>query len=287
MPRPLPALNLCADFHAIAEGKNHPSVRMYRCVIHHPVKQFLAEIHLPLPYFLKPRKESAEKVMLDFPPLPLLLQSVHPALQGGAAFCVPRVFPAVILLVELPGSVLVHQPLDHPRDYLHLSADFLRLTVDAAAVRQRIHDRPAVRDGRFPVFHQDAECLKEQLLYPLLVQAGRGAPALPFELGVALPDRPPVLAVGVPHLGAEVFSAVAAFQLCGEHAVAVMALPHVLPPLYLRLHDRPFLKLNNSVTAVLCIMLQHFPLVHLTLFLQESVTFVLFVGNDLLHHPSL
>lgn len=29
--------------------------------------------------------------------------------------------------------------------------------------------------------------LLDQLLYPLLVQMGRGAPALSFELGVALP----------------------------------------------------------------------------------------------------
>ena len=174
------------------------------------MKQLLIEIHRQLSHLLKPRKETAEKVVLDFPPLPFLLQAVHPALQGG----VPHVFPAVILLVELPGGVLVHQPLDHPRDHLHLIADLLRLTVNTAAVRQRLHDRPAVRDGRFPVFHQDAERLKEQPIYTLLVQVGRGTFAFPFELGVALPDRPLVLAVGVPHLGAEVFATVAAFQLC-------------------------------------------------------------------------
>ena len=83
MPRPFPALNLCADFHAIAEGEYHPAVRIDRCVIHKPVEQLLIEIHRQLPHFLKPRNESAEKVMLDFPPLLFLFQAVHSALQGG------------------------------------------------------------------------------------------------------------------------------------------------------------------------------------------------------------
>ena len=229
--------------------------------------------------------------MLDFPPLPFLLQSVHPALQGGVAFCIPRILPAVILLVEFPGGVLVHQPLDHPCDHLHLSADLLRFAVYAAAVRQCLHDRPAVCDDRFPVFHQDAEGLKEQLLYPLLVQVGRGAPAFPFELGVALPDRPFIFAVGMPHLGAEVCPAVAAFQLCGECAAAVMAPPRVLPPLYLRLHELPLRRLNDGVMAALHIVLRHLPFVRLPLlgkevhrvaFLQAGVALVFLVGKYVL-----
>lgn len=258
------------------------------------MEQLLAEINRQLPHLLKPRKETAEKVVLDFPPLPFLLQSVHPALQGGVAVCVPHVFSAVILLVEFPGGVLVHQPLDHPGDHLHLIADLLRLTVNTAAVRQRLHDRPAVRDGRFPVFHQDAERLKEQAIYTLLVQVGRGTFAFPFELGVALPDRPLVLAVGVPHLGAEVFATVAAFQLCRKWAATVMAPPCVLPPLYLRLHELPFRRLDDGVVAALHIILRHLPFVRIPLLgkevhrvalLQVSIAFVLFVGKDVLHRP--
>ncbi len=72
MPRPLPASNLRADFRTVSEGEHHPAIRMYRCVIHQPVEQLPAEIHRQLPHFLKPRKETAEKVVLDFPPLPFL-----------------------------------------------------------------------------------------------------------------------------------------------------------------------------------------------------------------------
>jgi len=68
MLRPLLALNLYADFRPVAEGE------------HQPVEQLLAEIHRQLLRFAKPRKEAAEKVVLDFPPLLFLLQTVHPAL---------------------------------------------------------------------------------------------------------------------------------------------------------------------------------------------------------------
>jgi len=94
---------------------------------------------------------------------------------------------------------------------------------------------------------------------------GCGAPALALELGVALPYRPLVFAVGVPDLGAEVFATVAAFQLCRERAAAVMAPPRVLPPLHLRLHELPFRRLDDGVVAALHIILRHLPFVRLPL----------------------
>ncbi len=72
--QPLPVLNLRPTFHAIAEGENHPTVRIDRCVIHKPVEQLLVKIHRQLFRFAKPRKEAAEKVILDSFPLPLLYQ---------------------------------------------------------------------------------------------------------------------------------------------------------------------------------------------------------------------
>ena len=134
------------------------------------------------------------------------------------------------MLVKFPGGVLIDQLLDQPRGHLHLTADRLHLRVNGTAVRQGFHDRPAVPNDFLPFLQQDAGRLKEQFLYPLLVQMRRGASAFAFELGVALPYRPLVLAVGMPDLGAEVFAAVAAFQLCRERAAAVMAPPQVFPP---------------------------------------------------------
>ncbi len=49
MPRPLPTLNPCPDFHAAAEGKYHPAVRIDRCVIHKSVEQLLVEIMINAP----------------------------------------------------------------------------------------------------------------------------------------------------------------------------------------------------------------------------------------------
>ncbi len=57
MPRPLPALNLRADFHPVSEGKP-PAVRIDRCLIHKSVEQLLVEIHRQLPRFAEPRKEA-------------------------------------------------------------------------------------------------------------------------------------------------------------------------------------------------------------------------------------
>jgi len=64
----------------------------------------------------------------------------------------------------------------------------------------------------------------------------------------------------MPDLGAEVFPAVAAFQLCRERAAAVMAPPRVLPPLYLRLHELPLRRLDDGVMAALHVILRHLPM---------------------------
>ena len=294
MSRPLLSLNLRADFHSVAEGENHPAIRIDRRVIHKPVEQLLIEIHRQFPRLAESRKEATENVILDFLPLPLFFQAVHPALKGGVPAGIPVILFAVVVLVKFPGGVLIDQLLDQPRGHLHLATDRLHLCVNGTAVRQGFHDRPAVPDDLLTFLHQDADRLQEQLLYPLLVQMGRGAFAFAFELGVALPYRPLILAVGMPDLGAEVFAAVAAFQLCRERAAAVMAPPQVLPPLYLHLHELPLRRLDDGVMAALHIILRNFPFVRLALLgkevhrvalLQAGIAFVLFVGKDVLHRP--
>ena len=114
MPRPLPALNLRTDFHAIAEGEHHPAVMIDRCVIHKPVEQLLVEVHWQLLRFAKPRKEAAEKVILNFLPLPLFSQAIHPALKCGVPTGIPFILFAVIVLVKFPSGVLINQLLDQP-----------------------------------------------------------------------------------------------------------------------------------------------------------------------------
>lgn len=103
MPRPLPALNLRPDFHAVAESENHPAVRIDRYVIHKPVEQLPVEIHRQLLRLAKPRNESAENVILDFLPLPLFFQAVHPALQSCVAAGIPVILFAVVMLVQVSG----------------------------------------------------------------------------------------------------------------------------------------------------------------------------------------
>ena len=123
---------------------------------------------------------------------------------------------------------------------------------------------------------------------------GRGAFAFAFKLGVALPYRPLVFAVGMPNLGAEVFPTVTAFQLCRERTAAVMAPPQVLSPLYLHLHELPLRKLDDGVMAALHVILRHLSFVRLALLkkeihrvahLQAGVAFVLFVEKDVLNRP--
>ena len=57
----------------------------------------------------------------------------------------------------------------------------------------------------------------------------RGTLALAFKLGVSLSDGALVLAVGMPDLETEEFSAVLALQLCRKRSAAVMAPPHIFP----------------------------------------------------------
>ena len=76
MPRPLPTLNLRPDFYAVAEGEHHPAERINCCVIHKPVEHLLVKIHRQFSRLAKPRKESAENVIMDFLPFPLFFQAV-------------------------------------------------------------------------------------------------------------------------------------------------------------------------------------------------------------------
>ena len=125
----------------------------------------------------------------------------------------------------------------------------------------------------------------EQLPYPLLVQMGHGAFAFAFELGVALPYRPFILAVELPDLGAKVFTKIA-FQLCREWIVAVIAPFQILSPLYLHLHELPLCRINdgtittlyNNTMAFLFIRLA--PLrkgIHRVALLQTGISFILFI----------
>ena len=82
--------NLRADFRTVAEGENHPAVRIDRCVIHKPVEQLLIEIHRQLLRLAKPRKEATEKVILNSFPLPLFFQDrneVQKLQNSSKVFC--------------------------------------------------------------------------------------------------------------------------------------------------------------------------------------------------------
>ena len=142
-PRPLPALNPRSDFRTVAESENHSAVRIDRCIIYKPVEQLLIKIHRQIFRPAKPRKETAENVILDFLPLPLFFQAVHPALQSSIPAGIPVILFAVIVLVKFPGGVLIDQLLDQPRGHLHLIADRFHLCVNGTAVRQHFHDRPS------------------------------------------------------------------------------------------------------------------------------------------------
>ena len=106
---PLPSLNLRPDFHAVAESEYHPAGRIDRCVIHKPMEQLLIEVHRQFLRFVKPRKEAAENVILNFLPLPLFFQAVHPALQSSVPTGIPVILFAVVVLVKFPGGVLIDQ----------------------------------------------------------------------------------------------------------------------------------------------------------------------------------
>ncbi len=103
-----------------------------------------------------------------------------------------------------------------------------------------------------------------------------------------------VLAVEMPDLGAEVFTAVAIFQLCRERTTAVMAPSQVFLPLYLHLHKLPLHRRDNGVIAALCVILRCLPFARLVLLgkgihratlLQAGIALVLFIGKDVLHRP--
>lgn len=159
MPRPLPTLNLRADFHPVAESENHSAIRIDRCEIHKPVEPLLVEIHRQLHLFAKPRNETAENVILDFLPLPLFFQAVLPALQSGIPAGITVILLTVVVLVKFPCGVLIDQSLDQPACYFFLPANRLQLRINGATVCQFLHDRPAVSDDLLLVFHQNVERL--------------------------------------------------------------------------------------------------------------------------------
>lgn len=138
---------------------------------------------------------------------------------------------------------------------------------------------------------QDIDCFYEKCLDGFLIQMGRAAFFAAIKFMVALPDRPAVLAVGMPHFRAVPASAVAAFYLAGEDACAALPVRSRLPDGHLLLHRLEYGRLYDGIVVVFHIILRDLALIDLFLFgeeihrvhfLLESIPFVFFIGEDAL-----
>ena len=125
---------------------------------------------------------------------------------------------------------------------------------------------------------------------------GRGAFFITFEFVISLPYYTSVLAIGVPHLGTKLFSAITADNLACEGAMASSALVCLFAPMELALYHIPFCGGNNGGVAVFNVVLRHFALVDLHCFcevvggktlLKPSIAFVFFVRKDALYGADL
>ena len=194
------------------------------------------------------------------------------------------------------GGIFVHQTLNHSCDHIQFIQNTVTLTVNSCKVQQLLTNISAVFQQCFSVRQQFAECRYEMPLQVIFVQMRCAAGGVASVLGIALPDRPAVLAVGVPDFGTVVFTAVTADQLGGKGAVAIGAFGAVLPSRQFQLRFLPFIRCNDGFVAVFYIVLGNFALVDLHFLLQEIYcefllqerrAFIFFVAENAFHRSSL
>ena len=92
-----------------------------------------------------------------------------------------------------------------------------------------------------------------------------GAAVLALELPVALPDHPAVFIRAVPYLAAVEIAAIAADDLCGKRAEAVVVLASGFADGHFILHLLPLDRIDNGWMALVYNVLRHLALIDLHL----------------------
>lgn len=94
-----------------------------------------------------------------------------------------------------------------------------KLGINFGVIGEGLFYKSAVLNQGFAVLYEKAQCLPRILLERVLGQVRRGAFLRTLEFMVALPNYTAVLAVGVPHLGTELLSAITAENSAGKRTL--------------------------------------------------------------------
>jgi hypothetical protein len=203
-------------FTAVREGEHKSSVVVDGDALDGGAESIILPFGVEEVKLAELKEETAELVRLELLIRSLPCESRITLLQGLIAFCKALIGFDIFVLVKsryrIGGDTFLNQPCHH----LHLLGNSAKLGIDFGVIREGLFYKPAVLNQGFAVLNEKAQCLPRIFLESILGQVGRGAFDFALELMVALPYHAAVLAVGVPHLGTELLSAITAEYSTGK-----------------------------------------------------------------------
>ena len=201
---------------AVREGEHKPSVIVDGDALNGGAKSAVLPFGVKKVKLAKLKEESAKLIRLELLVLSLPCESRITLLQGGVAFGKALIGFGVFVLVKSRYRIGGDAFLDQSCHNLHLLGNRTKLGIDFGVIGESLLYKSAVLNQGFAVFNEKAQCLPRIFLESILGQVGRGAFLRALELMVALPYHTAVLAVGVPHLGTELLSAITAEYSTGK-----------------------------------------------------------------------
>ena len=201
---------------AVCEGEHKPSVIVNGDAVNGVAETAVLPFGVEEVELAKLKEESAELIRLELLILPLPCESRITLLQGCVAFGKALIGFGVFVLVKsryrIGGDAFFNKPCHN----LHLLGNRTKLGIDFGVIEEGLLYKSAVLNQGFAVFNEKAQCLPRIFLESILGQVWRSAFYFAIELMVALPNHTAVLAVGVPHLGTELLSAITAEYSTGK-----------------------------------------------------------------------
>ena len=201
---------------AVGKGEHKPSVIVDSDALNNCSETDILPFGVEEVKLAKLKEESAKLIRLELFILSLPCESRITLLQGCVAFGKALIGFGVFVLVKSRYRIGSDAFLNQSRHYLHLGDHRLKLGIDFGVIGEGLFYKSAVLNQGFAVFNEKAQCLPRILLERVLGQVRRGSFYFALELMVALPNYTAVLAVGVPYLGTELFSAITAENSTGK-----------------------------------------------------------------------
>jgi len=174
--------------------------------------------------------------------------------------------------------IFIHALADEFEHNLTFVLKLRALRIECIVIGEGLDDRfVPIEDGLF-ITYNAVESIHEGPFQIILIQVRRPTFIIVLEFLIALPDRAPVLAGAVPHLGTVDPATLTAYDFAREAAYTA-GVADALTPFHLVLNYIEHLRGNDRRVAIFNIVLGNLAFVDLMLFSQK-INGVLLLSND-------